>query len=461
MKKIINIILVVVLAGGMFSCNKSNLDPTLAQEKAVETSITSLEDIQGLLLGAYNRMTGVNYYGRDYIIFGEIRSDNCFSNGNSGRFITPAAMKMGDDDGYARNTWAQIYRVIANANIIIAQDPASLTGDATAINNVIGQAYAIRALAHFDLLKLYGEQHVTGGNDMGIPYVMQYKGNDLLPARNTVSEDKSFIEADLDKALTLMSASLNAADKETISTYAVNALQARVAIYFGDWAKAKTACEAVINSGVYSIATADNYSKTFSAKGTDNIIFELAERPTDNANINGLSYIYRGDSYGDIQVLTDLLNIFDAGDVRASADMIAFDANGKLRNMGKYPTNANFDYDIPILRYEEVILNYAEALFELGDAANALTYLNMITSNRLANDYTEATKANIMQERRRELCFEGFRFDDLARTHSDIPLVSPLEQTHGGPAYGSYNFAFPIPIAEINANSNMVQNKGY
>lgn len=140
---------------------------------------------------------------------------------------------------------------------------------------------------------------------------------------------------------------------------------------------------------------------------------------------------------------------------------VAIDANGKLRNMGKYPTNANFDYDIPILRYEEVILNYAEALFELGDAANALTYLNMITSNRLANDYTEATKANIMQERRRELCFEGFRFDDLARTHSDIPLVSPLEQTHGGPAYGSYNFAFPIPIAEINANSNMVQNKGY
>ena len=460
MKKIINSILVIVLVGSLFSCSKSSLDPTLAQNKAVETSITSLEDIQGLLYGAYDRMTNSAYYGRDFIIFGEVRSDNCFSNGHSGRFVTPAAMKMGDDDAYAHDTWAQIYRVIANANIIIGQDPAKLTGDQDAINNVIGQAYAVRALAHFDLLKLYGEQHVTGGNNLGIPYVMQYKGDDLLPARNTVAEDKSFIEADLAKALTLMSPALNAADKESISTYAVYALQSRVAIYFGDWAAAKTACEKVINSGVYTIAAPSDYSKTFSAKGTDNVIFELAERPTDNQNINGLSYIYRGNSYGDIQALPDLLSIFDNGDVRAAADMIAFDADGRLRNIGKYPTNANYDYDIPLIRYEEVILNYAEALFHLGDA-NALTYLNMITSKRLANAYTTINEANILQERRRELCFEGFRFDDLARTHNDIPLVAPLLQTHGGPAYGSYNYAFPIPVAEINANSNMVQNNGY
>ena len=74
MKKIINSILVIVLVGSLFSCNKSNLNPTLEQEKAVETSINSLEDIQGLLYGAYNRMTDFHYYGRDYIIYGEIRS---------------------------------------------------------------------------------------------------------------------------------------------------------------------------------------------------------------------------------------------------------------------------------------------------------------------------------------------------------------------------------------------------
>ena len=459
MKKTVNILLTVVLLGSLFSCSKDALNPTLAQDKAINTSINSLEDIQGILLGAYNRMTSTSYYGRDYIIYEEIRSDNCFSNGNSGRFITPAAMDMGDDDAYTVNTWAQIYRVIASANIIIAQDPAKLTGDQTKIKNVIGQAYAIRALAHFDLLKLYGQQNVTGGT-MGIPYVKTFKGNDLIPARNTVAEDKTDINADLASALTMMDPALNDPSKETISTYAVQAIQSRVAIYFGDWKIAKTASEAVINSGKYIIAAPADFVKTFSDKGTKNVIFELAGRPTDNNNINGLSYIYRGASYGDIQVLPNLVTIFDATDVRIAPNMIA-KVKGKWRNIGKYPTNANFDYDIPLIRYEEVILNYAEALFKLGENAQALTELNKITSHRDATAYTTISEANILQERRREFAFEGFRFDDLARTHQDIPNVDPLLQTHGLVSYGSFKFAFPIPIGEMNANPNMVQNKGY
>jgi len=66
----------------------------------------------------------------------------------------------------------------------------------------------------------------------------------------------------------------------------------------------------------------------------------LVYSSTDNNNINGLVYIYRGSSYGDIQVLDDLVSIFDAGDVRASAAMISVDVGGSevLANMGKYPS---------------------------------------------------------------------------------------------------------------------------
>ena len=281
----------------------------------------------------------------------------------------------------------------------------------------------------------------------------------MSPARNTVAENKASINADLASALSMMSPALNDPSKETISTYAVEALQSRVAIYFGDWATAKTACEAVINSNKYNIATPADFVKTFSDKGTSNVIFELAERATDNDNINGLSFIYRGASYGDIQVLPNLVSIFDTSDVRIAPNMIA-EVGGKWRNIGKYPTNANYDYDIPLIRYEEVILNYAEALFKLGDPA-ALTELNKIPANRDANLYTTVNEANILQERRREFCFEGFRFDDLARTHQAIPNVDPLLQTHGLVPYGNFKFAFPIPIGEMNANPNMVQNKGY
>ncbi len=103
-----------------------------------------------------------------------------------------------------------------------------------------------------------------------------------------------------------------------------------------------------------------------------------------------------------------------------------------------------------------IILIYAEALLETGAIGDALTWLNMIPDNRGAS--TEATKENILLERRKELCFEGFRFDDLARTKQDIPKLNVVFE---GPVYGSYNYAFPIPLAELNANSNMILNKGY
>lgn len=450
---------VFIVLVGLVACSESDLEPTIAQDKDVETSITTSESIQGIIYGAYNRLTDDTYYGRNSIIYGEVRGDNAFANGSSGRFVTAAAMDMGDTDGYAEDTWYQMYRVIASANIVIGTEDSDLEGDQDEIDHIIGQAYAIRALAHFDLLKLYGQQHV--GGTLGIPYILEYKGSETLPTRNTVSEVQAYIEADITTALSLMSPSLNDSTKESMTTYAVQALKARYAIYFSEWSMAKTACEAIINSGQYSIAAEGSFVSTWYTDSQSNSIFELAFSSTDNQSINGLSYIYRGDNYGDIQALEDILTIFDDGDVRVSSDMIDYDDNGDLRNMGKYPS-LDYSDNISIFRYEEVVLNYAEALYELNNSStDALTYLNMIPNNRGANPYTSVSKDNLLQERRRELCFEGFRFDDLARTGSDIPLVSEFEQSHGGPTYGSYNYAFPIPNAELNANSNMVQNEGY
>ncbi len=457
MKKIIYMILAIALLGTVSSCSKDALDPTLMQEKAVETSINSVEDLQGIANGMYNRVTQTAYYGRDLIIFNEVRSDNTFSDGNSGRFLTAGAMQIGVSDAYTTDTWSAMYRVIATANILIGTDPTTITGDAAEINHILGQAYAIRALAHFDALKLFGQQHVSGGT-MGVPYVTAYKGDDLSPARNSVSEVKSMIEADLAQAASLMSASLNDASKQYMTSYGVTALQARVALYFKDWSTAKTAAQSIVNSGAFAIANAADLANTFLIDGPSNSIFELAFSGTDNMNINGLQQIYRGDSYGDIRVLDDLFEIFDAGDVRAAPDMIGYEGT-KLRNIGKYPS-LDYSDNIPLIRYEEVVLMLAEAMIETGDAG-ALAVLNMVPAKRGAVLYTEATKANVMLERRKELCFEGFRFNDLARTGSDIPLVSAFEQTHGGPAYGDFKYAFPIPRVELNANPNMVQNVGY
>lgn len=463
MKKVIYTVFTAAVLALLFaSCSKESLDPSMEQDKNVEGSITKAEDVWGILLGAYNRMTHTNYYGRDLIIFGEIRSDNAFSNGNSGRFINPGKMSMTVNDAYAQDTWSKMYEVVASCNILIGLDPDAIEGDLAEINHYIGQAYALRALAHFDLLKLYGQQHVNGGNNVGIPYVMNYKGEDLAPPRDNVETVKQDIESDLATAVSMMSEALNDPSHCYMSTWGAYALQARVALYFGDWDKVITAAEAVINSQAYQIIPESEFISSWFTKSSVNSIFELAFSTTDNMNINGLSQIYRGAAYGDIQALEDILTIFDDGDVRADTNfMIGPGAEtGLLRNLGKYPS-ADYSDNVNLIRYEEVILSYAEALIERGREAEALVQMNLITANRGAQPWTEATKANVLTERRRELCFEGFRFDDLARNHMDIPLVNQFEQTHGGPAYGSYNYAFPIPEVEMNANSNVTQNKGY
>jgi len=104
-------------------------------------------------------------------------------------------------------------------------------------------------------------------------------------------------------------------------------------------------------------------------------------------------------------------------------------------------------------------LHYAEALLETG--GDALSQINLITSNRGASAYASVTKDNILEERRKELMFEGFRYDDLVRTGQSIPYWGSTENSLGTISYPNNLFAYPIPIGEINANSNMVQNDGY
>jgi len=133
-----------------------------------------------------------------------------------------------------------------------------------------------------------------------------------------------------------------------------------------------------------------------------------------------------------------------------------------LRNIGKWPENQGYD-NVVVIRIEEVILNYAEALFEDGAASYpaAMAQLNAITSKRGAAAYTSITKADILNERRKELMFEGFRFDDLMRTGAGLVKSSPQQNFTTTFTYPNNAFAWPIPQSEIDANSNMTQNTGY
>ncbi|MCG6191127.1 RagB/SusD family nutrient uptake outer membrane protein [Maribellus maritimus] len=443
------ITMVFVLLVSINACTTDDLDPSLEQNKLIQGGITSVDNLYAILKGSLSRMTEVNYYGRDYVINNEVRTDNCFSNGNSGRFITQATFSYNANTGYF---WDEAYEAIAGLNIIInGVDLNELEGDMDYGTHLQGQAYALRALIHFDLLKQYGQQHV--GGTLGVPYVTEFKGEDLLPARKSVEETKQLILGDLETAFNMMSEDYSS--KVLPSKYLAKAIESNVAVYFGMWDRAITASEAVINSGLYDIISANSFASSWENGLAANSIFELAFNETDNRGSDAIAYIYRGGSYGDVQVIDEIADLYEAGDVRA--DILGYE-DDMLRNMGKFPEIQGYD-NVPVVRYEEIILNYAEALLETG--GDALTEINKITSNRGASAYETVTKDDILNERRKEFIFEGKRYDDLLRTGSDIEKVYMQQNIAATISYGDHRLAWPVPKAETDANSNMIQNEGY
>ena len=475
MKNLIKLYSLIFASLLMVSCGDEDLEPTLAMDKDTATGIKTADDLRSVLNSAYNRMTSNNYYMRNFIVMGEVRTDNMFANMNSGRF-SESDMNH-PSTGYG--PWGTIYGVIAITNIVANVDAASLEGNPAEINHLIGQAHALRALCHFDLLRNYGQHFIDGqggANSLGVPYVKTYKDPaNLQPARDTVLSNVTDIMADFQGGIALMN---DAYDVSTsyMTRSGAYALMARAALYFGAvdssfYATAGAAAKWVIDNSSAGPVSAAAFKASFYTDNAINSLFELEATGTDNPGIGGLAYMYRGTSYGDVRILTgtgtnpDLYDILTATDVRGTVNGMIGTQQGYPTIIGKFPTNSGSD-NVTVIRVEEMHLIYAEALLRAGDASGALTYLNNVPSLRNAPTYTSATLDNILTERRKEFYGEGLRFYDLARNGKDMPLINSTLQlnddlTGTPPAYGSYRYAYPISLSERNANPNIVQNAGY
>jgi len=476
MKNIYKYFLIFTASALVVSCGESDLEPTLALDKDLDSGINTADDLAFVLNSAYDRMTETEYYGRDQIIMGDVRTDNAYSNMNSGRFANSDM----DYNSNGAGPWATIYRVIAITNIVINADTSNLTGSAAQITHIQGQAHALRALAHFDLLQDYGQHFITGqggAGALGVPYVKTYKDPaNLEPSRGTVASNIGDIAADLTSAISMMDDSYNTSTSY-MSRAGAYAILARATLYAGSvdpslYATADSAAKWVIANSGASPVSATGFTGSFATDNASNSIFELAFSGTDSRGINGIAYILRGTSYGDVRILTgdganpDLLDIYDAGDVRGAAYMIGT-AQGYPTMLGKFPSMSGDD-NITLFRIEEMHLIAAETSLRAGNSADALSYLNNIPAIRGlgANYYASATLENILLERRKEFAFEGLRFHDLSRMGKDMPLIDQFKQmnddlTGTPPTFGSYRYAYPIALSERNANPNMVQNYGY
>jgi len=462
--------IVGVLLTGAVSCSKDFIDLDNPQSLPLEGTIKDLNSLTNASNGVYSYFQEVDYYNRTFILFPDLVSDNAFiSRRNVGFYLNYDNAALSSNDNNALGAWAAMYRVISNANLAIAAGEAlTVSADQQAsVNQVIGEMYAARALAHFDLVRLFAQPYTftAGASHPGVPIVTTPQKEIAFPARNTVKEVYDQVIADFTKALTL----LNVAKKGGYFTPdAAKALLSKVYLYKEDWASAENLASQVIASGNHNLLTNAQYVGSWGEDFSPESIFEIENAPTDRAAVNGIGFFYEQTAYGDALATKDLYDTYAATDVRKQLieEGVRENAEDPAYIVHKYPKGLTTqDDNIKVIRLSEVYLIRAEALAsQPGKEVQALADLNTIIKRAdpmaLAVTVTgQALIDRIILERRKELAFEGNRLFDLTRRKMDVPLIQS-DKTTVIP-YGASRLILPIPLSEKNANPDIQQNEGY
>ena len=218
-----NVMLAFIMALPFGACNDI-IDLKSVNNLPTSTALQDLKGVTTALFGAYDGMQALNYYGRDFIVFPEVRADNAYvAITNSNRFLSDYNYQLSANTTQT-GFWNAAYAAILDANNVINIISSIKDGSAADRNQVLGEALAIRAICHFDLVRVFGKPYYDGnGSQLGVPIKLDNKVVDI--ARNTVGEVYSQVIEDLTTAQGLLS---NANTPFRFSADAVNALLARV-----------------------------------------------------------------------------------------------------------------------------------------------------------------------------------------------------------------------------------------
>jgi hypothetical protein len=461
--------LIILLAGLVVSCN--DFLSTKPYASASESSaITDYNSATYALTGVYNSFHSYFYYGRDYLVYGDVFTENTIlAASNSGRFLAELQWSVTPTTADLQNIWAQGYNAINSANkILVGVDNINATDVQKA--QLKGQALALRALAHFDLVRMFGQRYKDNATTLGIPYMDKSIVYDK-PARDSISVDYTKIIRDLNNAIPLLN---QAASLITgpyyIDQWGAKALLARVYMSQLDYVKAKTTLVDIVTNSGYSLLSNTSFtaawSNTYNTPKTE-FMFVIANRPEDYAATNSLGYIYLQAGYGDLRVSSNLYNLYAATDIRKTAFFIKGTGTQTASNfVNKYPSRAGSSglSDCPVIRYSDVYLMYAEACANTSDEPTAITYLDLIRKRADPTAVTTAATGQalldaIALERRKELAFEGQYFFDLKRLGKTINSgYNSSNVMYTTISYPNTKLAMPIPQAEMDANPNMKQN---
>ncbi|HEA31129.1 MAG TPA: RagB/SusD family nutrient uptake outer membrane protein [Leeuwenhoekiella sp.] len=376
--------------------------------------------------------------------------------------------------------WSEAYEAISNANLVIGQ--IDNLADSPEKDNILGQALAARAIAHFDLVRAYAKiptQSADAAQSPGIIYIKVEDGDtdDPLanPTRETVASNYTEILGDLTRASQLIG---DDNGEGRLNKNGVFGMLSRVYLYNGQYQDAISAA----NQVDAPIATKEQLPGVFTDDNNAGVLIEWSVNTSSESTYENVGVLYSQTVSGDLksEYVIDyaFYTSIDTSDVRRPimVERVMY-SNNDYNAINKFKgegTQINGLLDIKVLRMAEVFLNKAEAQFELGMETEALATLNVLRAERYNNFVAGTETGSALEEaiqfnRRVELSFEGHRFFDLKRRGKAITRSDFGDFADGGgtpaeikvlPA-GDNKFQLPLPIGETNANSNIEQNPGY
>lgn len=441
MKKIILIVLVLMT---VFSCNTLEVEPqnSIPADDAFQTK----EDIERGIRGAYASFQSLSYYGRTYLIFSDLASDNLSHpvDATATEYAEVDSNNILPENGSIGGIWAACYDGINVANNVIVKVPVIPNMTEQERNAALAELYFIRGLNHFNLLNYFG----------GIPLKLEptVGVNGLDVPRSSVNEVFEQIIEDL----TFASVYLPSSGQKTRATkYAAKAILARIYLYKGDYIQAKDLATEVIEDGGYTLL--DNYADIFADDDSAESIFEIYFSQMERNRIAEYNFPHSLNGRREVEPSASLLAAYETNDERFGASLAFEGTNAYAIKYDDLSLGAD---NVIVIRLAEMYLIRAEANANLnGDIDDIKSDINAIRqrANLLATNaltYPQLLLA-IENERRVEFAFEGHRWFDLVRTDRALevlPNVNSVNQT-----------LFPIPIDEIQTNNHpgMGQNPGY
>ena len=445
--------LVLLSAATFISCKKFVEIPSAPSQVSPAAVYSSDASANSAALAMYsyylttNSIAGFTYYGG-------AESDDLFYNGsnvNTWEFANASVSTA--NANLLNNLWSYPYAVIREANQVMAGVAASTAMSDSAKNRLTGEAKFFRAFMHLYLVNYFGKVPLA---------INTLELDNATLGRSDTAAVYAQIIKDLKDAENLLPAAYPGNYRERVNKYAAAALLARAYLYTKDYANAEAEATKVIG------ATDVLYGLPSPAAAFSNTSSEVVLQFATLYGYSQFGANYRttlATAVPTFCIYSSLANSYEAGDTRKANWIDSVTSNSvKYYKINKYKlatATAGNEYDV-VLRLAEQYLIRAEARAKQNNLGGAQSDINAIRTRAGLGNTSAVTQtallAAIADERRKELFGEfSHRWFDLKRTGGLDAVMTALKPT----AWQSYKAWQPIPVSQISANTNLIQNDGY